>query len=258
MTLLNDHYKSYLIHITIGHLFHKEMDVFSLLLNRYLKASHPLYPSRKSLNEAVEDMYGLKITFYNSTEGNYLVHHFRCKLINPKLVHDDDLLNQVLTFIEAMLFQASFDYTSRFEEEKRRLIEQLSSIKDDKQTYATYLYEASIQKYYVDAYTLEEKIQMIHSTTLADIQNYYHETFLKGNTLVFATGSFHENEKNLIQKVLGKYEYGSIQPTYQLLHVDALEDIHVELPIHQAILHFGYQTDIGYHDTYKTALQLFN
>ncbi len=40
MTLLSDHYKSYLIHITIGHLFQKEMDVFSLLLNRYLKASH--------------------------------------------------------------------------------------------------------------------------------------------------------------------------------------------------------------------------
>ncbi len=135
-------------------------------------------------------MYGLKITFYNTTEGNHLVHHLRCKMINPKLVNDDHLLYQVLTFIEAMLFQASVDHTSRFEEEKRRVIEQLQAIKDDKQTYATYLYEASIQKYYLDAYSLEEKIQAIDSTSLKDIQRYYHDTFLKGNVLVFATGSF--------------------------------------------------------------------
>lgn len=258
MTLLSDHYKSYLIHITIGHLFQKEMDVFSLLLNRYLKASHPNFPSRQSINEEIENMYGLKMTFYNTTEGNHLVHHLRCKMINPKLVNDDHLLYQVLTFIEAMLFQASFDDTSRFEEEKRRLIEQLHAIKDDKQTYATYLYEASIQKYYVDAYSLDEKIQAINATSLEDIQRYYHETFLKGHTLVFATGSFLENEKTLIKGVLGKYEQGVIKPTYSLLHVTQMEDIEVHLPIHQAILHFGYQTDIGYHDPYKTALQLFN
>ena len=258
MTLLSDHYKSYLIHITIGHLFQKEMDVFSLLLNRYLKASHPKFSSRKSINEELENMYGLKITFYNTTEGNHLVHHLRCKMINPKLVNDDHLLYQVLTFMEAMLFQASFDHTSRFEEEKRRVIEQLQAIKDDKQTYATYLYEASIQKYYLDAYSLEEKIQAIDSTSLKDIQRYYHDTFLKGNVLVFATGSFFENEKMLIKRVLGNYEQGEIKPTYPLLHVNKMEDIEVHLPIHQAILHFGYQTNIGYHDPYKTALQLFN
>lgn len=258
MTLLNDQYKSYLIHMTIGHLFQKEMDVFSLLLNRYLKATHPKFSSRKSINEEIENMYGLKITFYNTTEGNHLVHHLRCKMINPKLVHDDHLLYQVLTFIEAMLFQATFDDASRFEEEKRRVIEQLQAIKDDKQTYATYLYETSIQKYYVDAYSLEEKIQKIDSTSLEDIQHYYHDTFLKGDTLVFATGSFFENEKVMIKRVLGKYEKGAIKPTYPLLHVNQMEDIEVHLPIHQAILHFGFQTDIGYHDPYKTALQLFN
>ncbi len=60
----------------------------------------------------------------------------------------------------------------------------------------------------------------------------------------------------LIKRVLGKYEQGEIKPTYPLLHVNKMEDIEVHLPIHQAILHFGYQTNIGYHDPYKTAFAI--
>ena len=37
MIILKDHFKSYIIHISIGHLFQKEMDVFSILLDQYLK-----------------------------------------------------------------------------------------------------------------------------------------------------------------------------------------------------------------------------
>lgn len=258
MVILKDHFKSYIIQISVGHLFQKEMDVFSMLLDQYLKASHPLYKTRKEISEALEEMYGLKVSLYTTLEGNHLVHHLRAKMIQPQLVFDQNLLEQVIDFVCNMLFHAILNDQKRFVEEKTRLIHQYESLIDDKQSYIDYLYEESLQKDVMDIFTIDEKIEVLKKTTLEDIQQYYDHVFLKANTICFASGAFKEQEIIALKNKFEPYEKGSIKPIFSLYPQRENVNIQLQMPINQAILHLGYVTNITYKDDKMTSLQLFN
>lgn len=258
MIILKDTFKSYLIHISIGHQFQKEMDVFSVLLDQYLKASHPLYDSRQAINEALEDMYGLRISLYTSVEGNFLVHHLRCKMLKPQLVLDHTLLDQVLNHLTQMIFHANIDDEKRFLEEKTRLIQQFESIKDDKQSYAAYLYEEQLICQTQDVNNLVEKITQLKDITIEDIKTYYHNTFKESNTICFATGAFTEEDITTLNRYLKPFEKGEIKPYFKSYPKETLTQIYLEMEMNQAMLHLGYKTDIFYHSPHMTTLQVLN
>lgn len=258
MIILNDHFKSYIFQISIGHLFQKEMDVFSILLDQYLKASHPSFSSRKEISIALEEMYGLKISLYSGLEGNYIVHHLKAKMIQPKLVFDVKLLDNVIEFISKMLFHAEINDEKRFNEEKSRLIRQYQSIKDDKQNYIDYLYEESLQKKILDIHSIDEKINLLKKASLSDIQHYYEDVFMNANLICFATGAFQDSEIKKIKDAFEPYEKGFIKPYFNKYPDYHEEKIHLEMPINQAILHMGYMTNITYKDSKMSALQIFN
>ena len=258
MIILKDHFKSYIIHISIGHLFQKEMDVFSILLDQYLKASHPTFLTRKEISVALEDMYGLKVSLYTTLEGNYLVHHLRAKMIQPQLVLDTQLLNDVIDFIRKMLFHAEIKDEKRFTEEKSRLIHQYELIKDDKQSYIDYLYEEVLQKKILDIYSLDEKIELLKKATLVDVKNYYEHVFKTSNVISFASGNFPDTDIKKIKNAFEHYEKGMIKPIFNTYPYHKEENIQLKMPINQAILHLGYMTNITYKDPKMTSLQIFN
>jgi predicted Zn-dependent peptidase len=258
MVILKDHFKSYIIHISVGHLFQKEMDVFSILLDQYLKASHPSYTSRKAISIALEEMYGLKVSLYTSLEGNYLVHHLRVKMIQPQLVLEKSLLKEVVDFIIKMLFHSNIDDEKRFYEEKSRLIHQYELIKDDKQSYIDYLYEEVLQKKTLDVYSIDEKINLLRSATLKDIKNYYEQVFKVASVITFATGAFPDEDIIIIKDAFEPYEKGMIKPIFQKYPLHEKELHQLKMPINQAILHLGYMTNVTYKDSKMTALQIFN
>lgn len=258
MVIIKDHFKSYIIHISVGHLFQKEMDVFSVLLDQYLKASHPSFPTRKAISIALEEMYGLKVSLYTSLEGNYLVHHLRAKMIKPQLVLEKNLLKEVIDFIIKMLFHSNIDDEKRFNEEKSRLIHQYELIKDDKQGYIDYLYEEVLQKKTLDIYSIHEKINFLKIATLSDIKHYYEQVFKQSSTITFASGAFPDEDINIIKDALEPYEKGIIKPIFKKYPLHEKELHQLNMPINQAILHLGYVTNITYKDTKMTALQIFN
>ena len=215
MIINKDQFKSYSIHISVGHLFLKEVDVFSVLLNQYLHTTHPMYPSRKSFNQTLEEMYGLKISMYSNIEGNYLVHQIRCKFIQPSLVSNTSLLKDVLTFITQMIFHAKLDDANYFQEEKTRLIQHYESIRDDKQTYIDYVYEETLLQHVLDMYTFDEKVDQIKHTSLTDIQRYYEQYFKQANIVIFASGNFTEEDITVMKHVLEPYEQGQIHPQFK-------------------------------------------
>ena len=258
MIINKDQFKSYSIHISVGHLFLKEVDVFSVLLNQYLHTTHPMYPSRKSFNQALEEMYGLKISMYSNIEGNYLVHQIRCKFIQPSLVSSTSLLKDVLTFITHMIFHAKLDDTNHFQEEKTRLIQHYESIRDDKQTYIDYVYEETLLQHVLDMYTFDEKVDLIKHTSLTDIQRYYEQYFKQANIVMFASGNFTEEDITVMKHVLEPYEQGQIYPQFKGYRLHEKKEITLKMPVSQAIMHLGYHTDIMYHHPNKTAFQIFN
>jgi predicted Zn-dependent peptidase len=258
MIILKDTFKSYLIHVSIGHPFQKEMDVFSVVLDQYLKASHPMYSSRQAITEALEDMYGLRVSLYTTVDGNYLMHHLRCKMLNPQLVLDPTLLEQVLHHLTQMIFHANIDNEKRFLEEKTRLIHQFESIKDDKQGYASYLYEEQLMSHTHDIFHLEDKITQLKDIQINDIQTYYQNTFKEANVICFATGAFTEDDITTLERHLKPYEKGVIHPFFKPYPNEGLTHVHLKMEMNQAMLHLGYNTDILYHSPHMTTLQVLN
>ena len=172
--------------------------VYRFLLPKTLSSQTPSHPSRQAMQEALEHLYGAYVKTRSALYGDVHVNTFTLVFPNPSIVKDPDLFGSALGVLNEIVTQQT-PSTEAFDLEKRLLMEQWETLKEQKRSYAGIRFSARF--YEGDPYavpvtgTQEDLVSATYgklSETLADLRR-------SSSVLVVANGRLEEQWKTMLE-----------------------------------------------------------
>ncbi|WP_314064013.1 EF-P 5-aminopentanol modification-associated protein YfmF [uncultured Vagococcus sp.] len=235
------------------------------LLSSLLETNSQAYPTQTKLSEKLADLYGASFGINVNKKGDSHYMSVILNVVNDKfLPNDETVLPEAIAFLNEIIFHpnatdSQFDQAT-FTREQENLNEYITSIYDDKQSYAAlalqalYFGQADQQK--VPSFGTVEGV----SAETAETIKAYYDTMLQTDDIdIIVIGDVEEEAiSQLFQAWSFKDRPAYEQPFYkQALVPEVLTKIDVQ-PVIQSKLNLAYQTDIYYHKDAYFALQVFN
>ncbi|ASN05675.1 EF-P 5-aminopentanol modification-associated protein YfmF [Virgibacillus necropolis] len=224
------------------------------------------FPNRSELQQKLDDLYGAVLSIDGTKKGNFHIITFRLEIPNQRFLENEsaliedtmELLNEII--ISPKSSGNGFD-SAIVEREKETLKRKISSIMDDKMSYANRrlideMCENEVYQTHVHGYL--DDLPELHGENLLT----YYQSVLKENSVDFyVLGDFEENQmENIIKKHIGKglSSTKSITSTNEKKKNSKPKTIIEKQELQQAKLHIGYRTNCIYSDKLYFALQVFN
>ncbi|UOQ93278.1 insulinase family protein [Halobacillus shinanisalinarum] len=229
------------------------------------KATNKL-PNVRKLQSALEDLYGTGFSSDGSKKGENHVISFRMEVVNESYLNESEpILEKALNIFHDVLFDpkvvdGGFDETI-VNREKQTLEQKITSIKDDKMSYANlrlidHMCEGEPYSLHVHGYL--DDLQKITAKSLYE----YYQSMIKNDELdVYVIGEVNDTEMDALADQTfargdsdnrsGHQDSKSITPT------EAKEIVERE-EVKQGKLHIGYRTHTNFGDDDYFALQIFN
>lgn len=229
--------------------------VYRFLLSKLLTSHTSTYPTKAQMHKKLEELYGASLYARVERHANLNIVGVVLTCVNPLIVKDDVLLNQIIELINEMFVDRTFFNEDIFLEEKRLLIEQFDSIKDNKRVYANYEFTKLLFGKNLYGYPLPGRIEDIKKVNLDDIIDYYHSQFLKQDIKIYLNGHINEYLNLFKSKCLIKEKDKNFD--IDLSFRKARKHLHQEemTKMNQAIIKLGYIIDIYRSDKlYEAAL----
>lgn len=236
----------------------KDTRVYRFLLPKLLTSHTEKYPTKSLLSRKLEELYGARFFARTERHANLNIISFDFTMVDPVIVRDTELLDQALELLNDVFYQRDYFNEEIFLEEKRLLIEQWESLRDNKKIYANYEFNKLF--FAEDAYAepLTGTLEEIKKVTLEDINRYFKTEFLKQDVKIIINGRL-EDEFDLVKSKLKIHEKDEIFTTYfsfrnprELIHKEE------ETVMNQAILKLGYMMPIFRFDRLYEAALCFN
>jgi predicted Zn-dependent peptidase len=214
--------------------------VYRFLLPKTLSSQTPSHPSRQAMQEVLEHLYGAYVKTRSTLYGDIHVNTFTLVFPNPSIVKDPGLFRSSLGLLNEIVTQKTPSIEA-FDLEKRLLMEQWETLKEQKRSYAGIRFSARF--YEGDPYsvpvtgTQEDLINATYgklSETLQDLMR-------KSTVFVVANGHLDAQWKTMIQDTFQSRETGL--PTPKLGFRDPRETpakIIEKTVMKQAILKVGH------------------
>ncbi|MFZ3576667.1 EF-P 5-aminopentanol modification-associated protein YfmF [Virgibacillus sp. DJP39] len=237
------------------------------LLPYLLQQGTNRYPSRSKLQQKLDDLYGAVLSIDGTKKGNSHIITFRLEIPNQRFLENEskliestiELLNEVIT--NPNVSENSFD-SAIVDREKETLKQKISSILDDKMSYANMrlidemceneVYKTHVHGYVDDLPKLDEK----------NLFAYYQSMLSDDSVDLYVLGDFEEEEmKNTVKNIMKKEftSNKSIESTADEKKKDVEKNTVTEKQeLQQAKLHIGYRTNCTYSDELYAGLQVFN
>ncbi|MCA0983263.1 insulinase family protein [Halobacillus yeomjeoni] len=234
------------------------------LLPHVLQKATNEHPNVRSLQSALENLYGTALSSDGSKKGENHVISFRMEVVNEAYLNDQEpILEEALKLFNEVLFDPKkvgegFD-PEIVNREKQTLEQKITSIKDDKMSYANmrlmdHMCEEEPYALHVHGY-LEDMPEI----TPEKLYEYY-QSMIAGDMLdVYVIGDLDES---FIEKVADDYftrdqnedndQVSTIKKVKQVNEVVEREEVN------QGKLHMGYRTYTKFGDDDYYALQIFN
>ncbi|MFD1018248.1 EF-P 5-aminopentanol modification-associated protein YfmF [Thalassobacillus hwangdonensis] len=245
----------------------RELMTKRALLPMILQKATSSYPDTRSLQAAMEDLYGMVLNSDGTKKGEDHVISFRMEVANEVYLNDQTpLLKKALGLFREVLFQpkvvdGGFD-PKIVNREKQTLEQKITSIKDDKMSYANMRmidemckgepYSLHVHGYLEDLKKLDEK----------DLYSYY-QSFISNDLLdVYIIGDLENIDVEALMDEHFRRDSSEVNQDdgneKQHIAVSEPKNIVEHDDLNQGKLHLGFRTHTVFGDEDYFALQIFN
>ncbi|MFC7061146.1 EF-P 5-aminopentanol modification-associated protein YfmF [Halobacillus seohaensis] len=236
------------------------------LISHVLQKATQKHPDVRSLQSALENLYGTGLSSDGTKKGENHVLSFRMEVVNETyLTNQEPILEQALQIFSDVLFDPKVDQDS-FDEsivnrEKQTLEQKITSIKDDKMSYANmrlidHMCESEPYALHVHGYL--EDFKDITAKTLYD---YYRSMINRDLLDVYIIGDIDESEMEHLADQYFSRPSSDNSDDHQVSEPSTKREVNeiVEREeVNQGKLHIGYRTNIKFGESDYFALQVFN
>ncbi|MGM0126268.1 hypothetical protein IGI37_003697 [Enterococcus sp. AZ194] len=263
--LPTEKYKTLRVFIRFTTRLDKETSTKRTLLSSLLETNSLNFPDQTKLSARLAELYGASFGMNVGKKGNLHWLNVGLNVVNGKYVSDTQLLPEVVDFLKEVLFypniqEGAFE-PQTFALEKENLRAYLESLKEDKQTYASY----SLQELYFGKDDHQKipsfgTVADLEKLTAEEMAEYYQKMIETDQVDIFVVGDVEETAVINLMKELPFTPRETAKP--EIFYHQPVENIISERqekePITQAKLNLAYTTDIYYGQTQRFSLMVFN
>ncbi|EGP4872759.1 insulinase family protein [Enterococcus faecium] len=258
-------YKTIRIFIRFTARLQQEVITKRSLLSSMLETNSLNYPDQTKLSAKLAELYGASFGLSVRKKGNLHWLNVGISFVNGEYVNDPNLFSQAVDFLKEVLFYPNiknqqFDQLT-FDLEKNNLRLYLESLKEDKQTFASY----SLQELYFEN-SPEQKIpslgvvEELDKITARSLAAYYQEMMANDQIDIFVVGDV---DSDKAAEAVGQLPFEPRETAHPELfytqpQVNIVKERQVREPIVQAKLNLAYQTNVYYDEPERFALMVFN
>lgn len=235
------------------------------LLSSMLETNSLNYPDQTKLSAKLAELYGASFGLSVRKKGNLHWLNAGISFVNGEYVNDPNLFSQAVDFLKEVLFYPNiknqqFDQLT-FDLEKNNLRLYLESLKEDKQTFASYalqeLYFENSPEQKIPSLGVVEELDKITARSLAA---YYQEMMANDQIDIFVVGDV---DPDKAAEAVGQLPFEPRETAHPELfytqpQVNIVKERQVREPIVQAKLNLAYQTNVYYDEPERFALMVFN
>ncbi|SFK28228.1 Predicted Zn-dependent peptidase [Halobacillus dabanensis] len=237
----------------------------ALLPHVLQKATHN-HPNVRSLQSAFENLYGTALSSDGSKKGENHVISFRMEVVNEAYLNDQEpILEEAFQLFNEVLYHPKtqgegFD-ASIVNREKQTLEQKITSIKDDKMSYANLRlmdHMCKEEPYSLHVHGYQEDLSTI---TPESLYSYYQEMISKDMLDVYVIGDMDENAiEKLTDQYFSRKGSDNVDDDQASVSKDVTEvnEVIEREEVSQGKLHLGYRTYTKFGDDDYYALQIFN
>lgn len=258
-------YKTIRIFIRFTARLQQEVITKRSLLSSMLETNSLNYPDQTKLSAKLAELYGASFGLSVRKKGNLHWLNAGISFVNGEYVNDPNLFSQAVDFLKEVLFYPNiknqqFDQLT-FDLEKNNLRLYLESLKEDKQTFASYalqeLYFENSPEQKIPSLGVVEELDKITARSLAA---YYQEMMANDQIDIFVVGDV---DPDKAAEVVGQLPFEPRETAHPELfytqpQVNIVKERQVREPIVQAKLNLAYQTNVYYDEPERFALMVFN
>lgn len=258
-------YKTIRIFIRFTARLQQEVITKRSLLSSMLETNSLNYPDQTKLSAKLAELYGASFGLSVRKKGNLHWLNVEISFVNGEYVNDPNLFSQAVDFLKEVLFYPNiknqqFDQLT-FDLEKNNLRLYLESLKEDKQTFASYalqeLYFENSPEQKIPSLGVVEEIDKITARSLAA---YYQEMMANDQIDIFVVGDV---DPDKAAEAVGQLPFEPRETAHPELfytqpQVNIVKERQVREPIVQAKLNLAYQTNVYYDEPERFALMVFN
>ncbi|HHZ8077096.1 TPA: EF-P 5-aminopentanol modification-associated protein YfmF [Enterococcus faecium] len=258
-------YKTIRIFIRFTARLQQEVITKRSLLSSMLETNSLNYPDQTKLSAKLAELYGASFGLSVRKKGNLHWLNAGISFVNGEYVNDPNLFSQAVDFLKEVLFYPNiknqqFDQLT-FDLEKNNLRLYLESLKEDKQTFASYalqeLYFENSPEQKIPSLGVVEELDKITARSLAA---YYQEMMANDQIDIFVVGDVDSDKaaEAVGQLAFEPRETAHPELFYTQPQVNIVKERQVREPIVQAKLNLAYQTNVYYDEPERFALMVFN
>ena len=258
-------YKTIRIFIRFTARLQQEVITKRSLLSSMLETNSLNYPDQTKLSAKLAELYGASFGLSVRKKGNLHWLNVGISFVNGEYVNDPNLFSQAVDFLKEVLFYPNiknqqFDQLT-FDLEKNNLRLYLESLKEDKQTFASYalqeLYFENSPEQKIPSLGVVEEMDKITARSLAA---YYQEMMANDQIDIFVVGDV---DPDKAAEAVGQLPFEPRETAHPELfytqpQVNIVKERQVREPIVQAKLNLAYQTNVYYDEPERFALMVFN
>ena len=258
-------YKTIRIFIRFTARLQQEVITKRSLLSSMLETNSLNYPDQTKLSAKLAELYGASFGLSVRKKGNLHWLNAGISFVNGEYVNDPNLFSQAVDFLKEVLFYPNiknqqFDQLT-FDLEKNNLRLYLESLKEDKQTFASYalqeLYFENSPEQKIPSLGVVEELDKITARSLAA---YYQEMMANDQIDIFVVGDV---DSDKAAEAVGQLPFEPRETAHPELfytqpQVNIVKERQVREPIVQAKLNLAYQTNVYYDEPERFALMVFN
>lgn len=258
-------YKTIRIFIRFTARLQQEVITKRSLLSSMLESNSLNYPDQTKLSAKLAELYGASFGLSVRKKGNLHWLNAGISFVNGEYVNDPNLFSQAVDFLKEVLFYPNiknqqFDQLT-FDLEKNNLRLYLESLREDKQTFASYalqeLYFENSPEQKIPSLGVVEELDKITARSLAA---YYQEMMANDQIDIFVVGDV---DPDKAAEVVGQLPFEPRETAHPELfytqpQVNIVKERQVREPIVQAKLNLAYQTNVYYDEPERFALMVFN
>ncbi|EGP5072499.1 insulinase family protein [Enterococcus faecium] len=258
-------YKTIRIFIRFTARLQQEVITKRSLLSSMVETNSLNYPDQTKLSAKLAELYGASFGLSVRKKGNLHWLNAGISFVNGEYVNDPNLFSQAVDFLKEVLFYPNiknqqFDQLT-FDLEKNNLRLYLESLKEDKQTFASYalqeLYFENSPEQKIPSLGVVEELDKITARSLAA---YYQEMMANDQIDIFVVGDV---DPDKAAEAVGQLPFEPRETAHPELfytqpQVNIVKERQVREPIVQAKLNLAYQTNVYYDEPERFALMVFN
>ena len=202
MLIYNQAFKTIQIAVFFAAKETKDTRVYRFLLPKLLTSHTDRYPTRQAMNEALENLYGAYFKTRVERMGDLNVISITLTFVDPLIVDDPTLFQEALFLLDEVLNRNNGFQATLLEEEKRMLIEQWATHKNNKRMYAQHRFNQHFFQKDTYAAPLSGTPKEIRNVTLEKMVAFYRNLRSDNRIHVIVNGRVEPEQMTRIESVL--------------------------------------------------------